>query len=654
MIKKISYTLIFCWIAIVIFSYFLRFPLPNFAQRLSELFFLFVLLFVSFQIGNFLLNKFDSSLSTCLKIPFSIGVGLAILSTITFFLGIIGFFYKLVFNILLLILFIFSLKNDTVAEGKSVILNTVKDLKKTEPYLFNFRKIFLIIIFFVFFATALIGALTPPTFYDSLVYHLSVPSQYIKNHQIIKININLFSNFPQNIEMLYTMALILCNDILANLMHFIFFPLTSLLIYGFVRERYDNTISIFASLIFAITPAIVMLASGTYIDLGLTFYLFLSFISLMKWTETLQNKWLVLSGMLVGFSLGIKYTAGISAIIFILIIFYTAVLKRENTFSKMILFVSPMLLVFLPWLVKNYIFTGNPIFPFYIFGNAPDYLQKYLSHISQHGTKGISDFFNLPWNITMEGVKFGGGFDIIGPFYLVFLPVLFLITKTDKFTKLCFTYLVLYFFFWSLSAKVLRFLIPIFPIAAVVFSVCIFKFINGRNLTKNIVKIIFSAIIMSNFAVLIFIQNFVSPLPQLFGNITKDDYLFSKVLNPNNFYPAVKFMNEAFDTNSKTLFVGEARNYYTNFNAVSNSPFDPDVFTDIANNSKTAEELLIKLQHSRFTNIFWNEQEYQRLKSSFRPNDFTERSIKIVNIFKKKYLNLLYENKGLFVYGMKK
>lgn len=651
--KKISFFLTFCWIAIVVWSYFLRFPLPNFVQHISELFFLFVLLFISFQTGNFLLNKFELNLSTYLKIPFSVGAGLSLFSIITFFLGFFGFLHKQVFYILLLILFILSLKNDGVAKGNSVTLNLFQGLKKTEQHLFNFQEIFLTITFFVFFAVAFVGALTPPTFYDSLVYHLAIPLQYIKNHQIIKINTNLFSNFPQNIEMLYTMALILCNDILANLIHFVFFPLISLLIYGFLRDKYNGTTSIFASLIFSTTPAVIMLASGTYIDLGLTFYLLLSFIALIEWIKTSQNKWLILSGLVCGFSLGIKYTAGISVIIFILIIFYNCLSKRQNIFSKIALFVTSAFLIFLPWLIKNYIFTRNPIFPFYIFSTAPEYIQKYLSTVSQHGTSGIFGFINLPWNITMDGVKFGGGFDVIGSFYLIFLPVLFLIIKTDKFTKMCFTYLILYFLLWSLTAKVLRFLIPIFPVAAVVFSVCIFEFINGQNLTKNIIKIIFSAIIISNFTVLMFIQNFVMPLPQLFGNMTKDDYLSSRVLNPNNFYPAVKFMNETFNSNSKTLFVGEARNYYTNFNSVANGPFDPDLFTEMANNSKTPEELFNKLKNNGFTNILWNYLEYERLKNSFRPNDFIEQSIIISNIFRKKYLKLLYENKGLCVYDIK-
>ncbi|MFH1540810.1 MAG: glycosyltransferase family 39 protein [Elusimicrobiota bacterium] len=588
-----------------------------------------------------MLNKFDLILSAYSKIPLAIGIGFAIFSIITFFLGSLGFLYKPVFYILFFTPLFFLIKN-------------FKCCKKVELPSFNLSEIFLVIIFFVFFGIAFIGALTPPTFYDSLVYHLAVPSQYLKNHKIIKITTNLFSNFPQNIEMLYTLSLVLCNDILANLIHFVFFPLTSLLMYGFLKEKYNKKISIFSSLIFSTTPAIVILASGTYIDLGLTFYLFLSFISLMKWVQTQQNKWLILAGFLCGFSLGIKYTAGISVVIFILIISYDCFLKKQNIFFKIALFITATFLVFLPWLVKNYIFTGNPTFPFYIFSNVPDYIQKYLLHVSQHGMSGILGFLSLPWNITMDGTKFGGGFDIIGPFYLIFLPALLLITKTDKLIKICFVYLALYFLFWSFSCKVLRFLIPIFPIAAVVFSVCIFEFINGQKLVESIVKIIFSVIIISNFVVLIFIQNFIVPLPQLFGNITKDDYLFSNVLNPNNFYSAAKFMNKTFDATSKTLFVGESRSYYTNFDTISSSPFDPDVFTDMANNSKTAEELLCNLQNAGFTNIFWNHAEYERLRNGFRPNNFTEQSVKIVDIFKEKYLNLLYQNKGLCVYNIKK
>ncbi|MEW6556612.1 MAG: hypothetical protein AB1349_04565 [Elusimicrobiota bacterium] len=638
--KKIFLYLVFCWIAIVLISYFRNYPLPNFCERVGEFLFFGIIMFVSFQTGNFILTKSNLNFIEVLKIPFFIGSGLAVLSIVTFLLGIFGMLYKLVFYILILFLFLISLKN----------------FKYTNIKLpsFDLKIVLLLFVFFIFLSTAFIGALVPPTFYDSLVYHLSIPAQYIKQHKICHIETNLFANFPQNIEMLYTMALLLYNDILANLIHWAFLPLTLCIIYGFSIQYLSIKISLYATLIFVITPAIVLLASGTYIDMGLTFYLFLSFVSLINWAETSEKKWLILSGLFSGFSLSIKYTAIISVAIFVLVILYKCVSLKQNIFAILFLFFIPAILVPLPWLVKNYIFTGEPFFPFFIFSQASFYIKQYLSHVSHHGTVGVFSIINLPWDITMEGVKFGGGFDVIGPFYLVFLPVLFLITKTDNIAKLCFVYTAFYFLIWGFSARVLRFLIPAVPATAIVFSACIAEFINNNKLVKSIVKIVFCIIIISNFAVLMFIQNFVKPLTCLFGNVTKDAYLSSQVLKPNNFYPAAKFMNETFNSKSKTLFVGEARNYYTNFNTLSSSPFDPDILTEIANNSKTSEELFNKLKSDNFTHILWNEGEYERLKNGFRPNDFSAEALEVINVFKKKHLNSIYDSEGICIYEIKK
>ncbi|MDD5687982.1 MAG: glycosyltransferase family 39 protein [Elusimicrobia bacterium] len=635
--KKIFFYVIFIWIVLILFCYFLKYPLPNFMERFWEILFFSIIVFISFQVGNYLLSKFSSYLNTSLNIAFSIGVGLSIFSIIIFTIGIFGILYKSLFYILFLVLLVLSLLR-------------IHNLKKLElPKLSSNNNI--LYIFFIFLGIAFIGALTQPTFYDSLVYHLAIPLQYIKHHKIYNIDTNIFANFPQNIEMLYTMSLLLYDDILANLIHFLFLPLTLLLIYDFLRNIYDNEVSIFASLIFITTPAVILVSCGTYIDMGLTFYLLLGFIALLEWIKTSERKWLVLSSLLCGFSLGIKYTASISIFIFILLILYNCILTKKNVFSILTLFIIPMFFVFMPWLIKNYIFTKNPIFPFFVFGEIPLYVQKYLEHVSSHGISGSMSLITLPWDLTMNGVNFGGGFDIIGPFYLVFLPILLLIRKTNKIIKLCFFYMVIYFFLWSFSARVLRFLIPVLPIAAIVFSACIYE-LNIEKLFKHIVKIIFIVIIVSNLCILLFIQNYVGSALYLSGNMSKDEYL-CRFINPNNYYPAVKFMNETFNSKSKTLFVGEARSYFTKYNVDNSSPFDADVFVEIANNSSKPEELWYKLKERNFTHVLWNYPEYERLKGSFRPFDFTSKSIEIINIFKEKYLKNLYENKGLYVYEIK-
>ncbi|MBN1384087.1 MAG: glycosyltransferase family 39 protein [Elusimicrobia bacterium] len=641
--KKIFLFLGFIWVTLILISYFIvtsrliEYPISNYAERISELSLFCVIIFISLQIGNFFLNKFNLKPATSLKIALASGLGLACFSIITFLAGISGILYKSTFYIIILILFLFSIGN-------------IKYLQDIRLFRFNHGEIFFIFIFLIFLSVAFIGAMAPPTLYDSLVYHLSVPSQYVKHHKIFSISTNLFANFPQNIEMLYTMALVLYDDILANLIHFYFLPLILLLLYGFLKDKLNSKAVITALLIFITTPAVILLACGTYIDLGLTFYLLLSFVALTEWMKTSSNKWLILSGLFCGFSLGIKYTAAVSFAIFTILILYNCIIKKQNVIRDTAIFLISVFIVFLPWGLKNYFFTGNPVFPFFIFTEPPLYVHQYMSHVSCHGTSGFISLINLPWDLTMTGVNFGGPFDVIGPLYLVFLPVLIFIKHTNKTVKICFIYLLLYFLLWSFTARVIRFLAPVFPVAAIVFSACIFQFLNmERKSIRNIVKFVFVIIIICNFLLLLHIQNSFLPGLYFFGNMTRERYL-SAFVGPNNFYPAVKFMNKTFTSDSKTLFVGESRNYFTKLNTVVSGPFDYDILVKMANKSATVKDLLTKLKKENFTNILWNYSEYERLKTGFKPSDFTYRSAEILKEFKRKHLKTLYKDKNNSVY----
>src|SRR3989339_1002560 len=206
--KKLYLFLGFVWTTLILISYFIltsrsiEYSASNFAERIIELSFFCIILFTSLQIGNFFLNKLNINLTASLKISLSVGLGLACFSMITFFIGIFGVLYKPVFYILFLILVLFSIVN-------------IKYLTNIKPTGLTRKEISFIFIFSVFLSVAFVGAMTPPIFYDSLAYHLSLPMQYVRNHKISGISTNLFANFPQNIEMLYTMSLVLYDDILA-------------------------------------------------------------------------------------------------------------------------------------------------------------------------------------------------------------------------------------------------------------------------------------------------------------------------------------------------------------------------------------------------------------------------------------------------------
>ena len=87
-----------------------------------------------------------------------------------------------------------------------------------------------------------------------------------------------------------------------------------------------------------------------------------SFYYFLHWQKETKNSQLVLSGLFAGIAFGCKY------LIFALAIFPIAVLiilhfkPRKNAKIPVLIFLGSIVLVFIPWLIKNLILTGNPLF----------------------------------------------------------------------------------------------------------------------------------------------------------------------------------------------------------------------------------------------------------------------------------------------------
>src|SRR5262249_3745005 len=64
-------------------------------------------------------------------------------------------------------------------------------------------------------------SLTPTTSQDALVYHLAVPARYVDNGGFVFVEGNFFAQFPQNIEMLFTLGLLLKGSALAQWYHWL-------------------------------------------------------------------------------------------------------------------------------------------------------------------------------------------------------------------------------------------------------------------------------------------------------------------------------------------------------------------------------------------------------------------------------------------------
>ena len=656
--KELFYFVLVVWVVFIGYTYFINFPIANLGMRLTELFFLFLIVLVGFSLGSKVFKLFNIPfMGFTEEVVFSLGLGWGIIAYLVFGLGVCGLLYRGLFYFIFAGLIFLLIRE--IIYFLSSIKKSVEQLRKKS---FSTWDLILMGILGISLLMSLIAAFSPPTFYDSLVYHLAVPGSYIQQHKIIFFPYNLLSNFPQNLEMLYTLAILMYDDIVANLIHFSFAVMLILGIYSFCSRYFQNKqMNLLSMLIFFSTPAIMLLAGGTYIDLGLTFFVFISVYALINWWQSNRYSWFIISAIFSGLAMGVKYTGVINLFILTIFVGWKLVIKDKHKNIKNILkyffvYVSLSCLILLPWLIKNFVYTGNPLFPFLsgLFnGNAINagLAENYVNHIRTYGVTihNFLDLLVLPWTITMQGIEFGGGFDIWGgvwgPLFLLFLPFLLFLKKGTKIIKQLGIYVILYFFVWIVTGKVLRFLVVIIPYLSILTAyslICIEK--KGKR--WKAVRLVLVVSIMSNFFLFGYLQTVVDPFPVALGIQTRKEYLESKL----DYYKGMKFINNNLPKEAKILFIGETRGYYCNRCYITNSVFDLNPIVEIANNSKSAEEMLEKLKNMGITHILYNDREAERLEKGYHIFYWNDNGYEINKNFKQKYLQCIYQEEAVYIY----
>ena len=77
----------------------------------------------------------------------------------------------------------------------------------------------------------------PPVDRDALTHHLAVPKLYMQHGGIYEIPHVPFSYYPMNLDLLYLIPLYFGNDIIPKYIHFAFALLTGYLIFGYLKQR---------------------------------------------------------------------------------------------------------------------------------------------------------------------------------------------------------------------------------------------------------------------------------------------------------------------------------------------------------------------------------------------------------------------------------
>lgn len=272
---------------------------------------------------------------------------------------------------------------------------------------------------FLILLGTLFVALAPPLKFDSLVYHLTLPQAYIDAGRFVYVPWLMYWGMPQTAEMLYTWAMLLGNAQTAVVLSWMIGVLTLAGLLGFLTRNLGERCAWVgvAALMAGFTTATSL--SWGYVGWLTMLFGFAILVQVARWQKSQRQVDLIVVGILNGFLLGAKYTAGILPIaIFVGITLNGRQKSWRETIQNLLSFSLSTLISFSPWLIKNWIATGNPVYPLLFPAGAMDDLRVRL-YQSMTIWGDWREFFLLPVRATYLGIEGARGYSAsIGPLLL--------------------------------------------------------------------------------------------------------------------------------------------------------------------------------------------------------------------------------------------
>lgn len=623
-----------------------------------ELAYLFFVVLLAFALGKRILRimgiKFENNPETLI---FSLPLGFVILAYVTFLFGILGLLYK---SALISILAVFSIllikdiKNTVLLLLKSINkLNLASFMKKYQSGLGFYHVLTIFISLFIILN--FIASLAPPWHFDVIAYHLAIQKIYIRAHQIIYLPYLFFSNLPSLVDTIYLAGLLLYNGVLSNLFGYTLAIVSVLAVYSFCKRFFNQKIAVLASLIFYSFPMVLMLSKTSHVDVQFALFIFLSFYALFVFFGSQDIKWLVLCAIFAGFGISSKIFGAVGAFgIFALLISNLAGRLRKskisyrNAFYKISVFCIIVLVVVLPWPLKNYFYTGNPVWPamndFFHGKYWDEKHQEDLSNMINSRKISLVNYIRLPWDIhTQMGKDIDDDLGL-GPFFLTFLPLYFIMQKRNKIINLFFVLLLIYITIWFFLSTYIRYIIFSWPLIAIISAYVIAELLKNRHVS-TILKILL--IFTFSFNLFLWVGANAKQIPVAMGFESTDGFYLKY---PGPIYKASKFVNENLPENSKILLFRDTRGFFLDRDYVWGDP----LFQLYINYSKFNNEndFYKELKRLGISHILVNNQFewHGAIVNDYRYNN---RILKITDNLLEKYTTNVYNSDGITINELK-
>lgn len=564
-----------------------------------------------------------------------LGIGYGVLSYLVYSLGIMGLLHPAVWWVLLPFVIFFSLRK----RPRPFIEIHPSHWRWGEKTVLALLGLLIIGIFIL--------SLSPPTGRDVLTQHLALPKLYLLRHQIFDVPFAESSYNPMQVDMLYTLALLLGSEEAASLLHFTFALLTGALIYLVSRKAGPRWLAFLGSLFFLSTPLVINLSTKAYVDLGLAFYSFAALYALLRREE--DKAWITFSAIFAGFAAATKYNG---FLVLFLLAAWVLLKSREPKGSLALKEAGKYLLIGLvvssPWLLRNFLYTANPVYPFFWswLGNPPPTARELYEPLTRRAIlygEGWRDFLTIPVRMFFQGEDLNPRYfdGVLNPIFLLLFP-LSLVGGRESWRIRMAGFVVLYFVFSMFLVDMrARYIIPTLAPLTVL---SVFGLARLRAYPKGGIWVGLSlGLLLLNVS---YLQSYIRKTDldlYLQGKESKQEYL-SRILND---YDLWEYANANLPGDAKVMmyFLGD-RGYYCDREYMYESYYSGRRLKEVLSRSPSAERLVEYFRGLKITHIALRKDLFYQ----FTETNLLSTEKEAWMEFRACYLRLLYEGKGYQLY----
>jgi len=475
------------------------------------------------------------------------------------------------------------------------------------------------------FAVNFLAAFLPPLDYDVLEYHLAAPAQYAREGRVFFIEDNVYASLPANVEMLFLLAMKLSGGAVAGaytskLLNVAVGVLAAVAVWRAGARLFTRRVGAVGAAIFYSAPWVSIVTEKASVEVTMVFFCVLVMLAAARyWAGPAERRsWreAAIAGIFAGLAVGAKYPAALFVLVPGVLFFLIANLcARRRLLKHTVIFILCALALVSPWLIKNYMYTGNPTYPllYRIFdgGNWDAMRDARFAAAHSPGDVGgralgqvVGEYFFLDALNSPLVVVFA-------PFFLVYA------TKSRRRVAL-FLYasfvLLAWFFF---THRIPRFLIPALPALALLGGCGVEADLARwwRVVCRTLFGILLAYCVIVPWRINVQGLRFQE---LLLGGQSPSEYMGEVLRVSRSSYSseAIDFVNR-IPRDKKVLFLGEARTFYVTRPVIAPTVFDAKLTDRISGSGVSGRAFWELLREESIDYVYVNAPELRRLQSSY-------------------------------------